>query len=204
MDLSRSFITKVDLIRTDPYHYPNYMYVAEKDHFMDRRARSRQPNPKLARPLPIDAELRAAVPDEMVQTEVRINALGSKPSLVDPRLSHMFRMQVKLQDVNVAQVRNYNVDTSCVKLPLSLNMQAAQLEHLHRMSQVPSAASRWKSKLGFLGKSGMSKVQSSPELMRTPTERLRAINAAATNCSQASANSRRTSSAASLDPRLTH
>jgi hypothetical protein len=162
-------------IRSDPYHYPNAMCVKEKDHFMDRRAGSRHPDPRCIRPRPVDAELKAAVPEEMVANWVRAEG-GVKLSGVPPeRLKDFFDGDIR---PNAAQVRQYNVDLSCVHLPLAEAIKSDVSAMSRKMSHVPSAASRWKwckpgknsetsSEAPLSGVSGMSKVRSSPELMQS-------------------------------------
>lgn len=161
-------------IRSDPYHYPNAQCVVEHDHFLDRRSGSRHPDPRCIHPRPIDAELKAAVPEEMVQNWVRSES-GVKLSGVDPeRLKNFFDPTIR---PNPTEVRSYNVDLSCVKLPLAEEVKADVAVHMRKMSHVPSAASRWKwckpgknsDMASFAPFSALSKVQSSPELMPPPS-----------------------------------
>jgi len=169
-------------IRSDPYHYPNAQCVEEKNHFEDRRAGSRHPDPRcVPYERPIDKELRAAVPDEMVQNWVRSEG-GVKLSGVPPeRLKDFFSSDVR---PDPEQVRSYNVDLSCVNLPVAEAIKADIGAHMRKMAHVPSAASRWKwckpgknshdAEALFSAKSqmsspGMSKVRSTPELQRPPS-----------------------------------
>ncbi|CAD7943513.1 unnamed protein product [Amoebophrya sp. A25] len=118
---------KLEDLRADPYHEPNFMAIKTKDHFGDHRSGSRHPMkerlPQLWRP--VDKELRKAVPQEMVDSWMKANGGDSKKSnKTDPTFQVLFRSDNDvLARSNAQRIRELNLDTSTTALPHYLEEQ---------------------------------------------------------------------------------
>jgi len=101
---------KFEVIRSDPFHFPNVVATTKTDHWGDYRSGSRDPfiiKPQLVRPL--DKELRDAVPDSAVKQLVHMKAMGGKVNRPVDRACADILFAAKTE---VAPTRNYEKPTA--------------------------------------------------------------------------------------------
>jgi hypothetical protein len=100
-----------ETMRSDPYHYPNHMEVKDSEHYKDHRRRTQNTDPSR---WVVDPKLRDAVPDWMVDQQVKAHR-GETRIPVDPNLmAVLFGDDIRPQKETVKQL---NCDLSCIDLP---------------------------------------------------------------------------------------